>query len=188
LLRYTDDDFVDWITTVADLPDPPQIFSMSYGLDEVYFTPTLANQFNTEAMKLAAMGVTILVASGDDGATSPNARDKPAYCGYYPDFPASAPYVTAVGATQGAESALPEQPCLAQNGGGISTGGGFSIFYPAQVWNAPQVQAYWDYVQANNLMPPVGEWENRNTMFSMLLAYLLTIFFVASLSTFIFLN
>ena len=44
--------------------------------------------------------VTILAASGDDGAPGNQARNNPNRCGYYPGFPASSQYVTAVGGTQ----------------------------------------------------------------------------------------
>jgi tripeptidyl-peptidase-1 len=53
--------------------------------------------FNTEAMKLGLQGVTLVAASGDDGANSGYGNG---YCFYDPKFPASSPYVTAVGATQ----------------------------------------------------------------------------------------
>ena len=45
-------------------------------------------------MQLAALGVTILVASGDNGAPGDYGL-----CGYYAGYPATSPYVTAVGAT-----------------------------------------------------------------------------------------
>ena len=76
------------------------------------------NAFNTQAMKLAAMGVTIFAASGDDGVAgfnyACNSNSGSAATGgrwtgaawtgqgYFPLFPASNPYVTAVGATMGA--------------------------------------------------------------------------------------
>jgi subtilase family serine protease len=50
------------------------------------------------------MGVTIVAASGDDGANSRDLRNKKGgTCGYIALFPACSPYVTAVGATQGPE-------------------------------------------------------------------------------------
>ena len=36
---------------------------------------------------------------GDDGAVSGSAKDSPLYCRYAPSFPATSPYVLAVGAT-----------------------------------------------------------------------------------------
>ena len=67
------------------------------------------------------MGVTILASSGDDGATGhlrDCTGDSSSYntywsgpgwsgTGYYPNFPASNPYVTAVGATMGAAGTSP---------------------------------------------------------------------------------
>jgi subtilase family serine protease len=43
--------------------------------------------------------VTILASSGDDGAVSTSAAGNPLACGYNPSFPATSPYVTAVGGT-----------------------------------------------------------------------------------------
>jgi hypothetical protein len=48
-------------------------------------------------MKLGVMGVTIMASSGDDGAVSSQAADDPLNCLYSPSFPATSPYVTAVG-------------------------------------------------------------------------------------------
>jgi tripeptidyl-peptidase I len=48
---------------------------------------------------LALRGVTITVSSGDDGAISSAARHNPMFCSYAPSFPASSPYVVAVGGT-----------------------------------------------------------------------------------------
>ena len=85
-------------------------------------------QFGIEASKLSAQGVTIVVSSGDDGAVnigcsscnsnqantydncacnansgSPTTWTGPKWTGtgYFPSFPATCPYVTAVGATMG---------------------------------------------------------------------------------------
>ena len=54
------------------------------------------------------MGVTVLSASGDDGAAGSYAGYHPQNCGYHPMFPASSPYVTSVGGTMGPETGGPE--------------------------------------------------------------------------------
>ena len=48
---------------------PPLVHSISYGGDEGQFkgNPAYVNAFNVQAMKLGAMGGTIVVASGDSG-------------------------------------------------------------------------------------------------------------------------
>ena len=97
---YTDDSWSGWLTSVANTPNPPLVFSISYGQEEHYVTKVEKDAFNTEAIKQGVMGVTIVAASGDDGAVSRYARYAGSYgCYYAPIFPASNPYVTAVGAT-----------------------------------------------------------------------------------------
>ncbi len=93
--------------------------------------------FNTEAMKLSLQGVTILTSTGDDGVanfgcncdstqsvsisncaclldSSSSINESPwsglgtwSGRGYFPTFPATCPYVTAVGATMGVENVVP---------------------------------------------------------------------------------
>lgn len=77
----------------------PLVVSISYGSVEAAFSTAYLHSFNVEAMKLAAQGVTLIASSGDDGA---NYLYNGFFddCEYTPDFPASSPFVTAVGATQ----------------------------------------------------------------------------------------
>jgi tripeptidyl-peptidase-1 len=62
--------------------------------------------------------------------------------GYFPTFPATSPYVTAVGASQGPENGEPEIACQSQKGGVITTGGGFSTYFPAPSWQQDSVGGY----------------------------------------------
>jgi subtilase family serine protease len=63
------------------------------------------------------MGVTIVCASGDDGAVSRDVRTYGSLsCSYSPTWPATSPYVLAVGATQGVESDDEEIACQSQLG------------------------------------------------------------------------
>lgn len=102
-----DDVWLDWITTVANLDSPPDVFSISYGSYEFFMSPAYLNAFNVEAIKLGVMGTTLLAASGDDGVAGFAARILgPAFCDYQPMFPASSPYVTAVGGTMVNSSSL----------------------------------------------------------------------------------
>ena len=98
---YTDaPDFSTWLIAVAAATNPPLVLSISYGSEEVYVTASEMDAFNTAAIKLGVLGITILVASGDDGAISSDARTEgQTGCYYSPDFPSSSPYVTSVGAT-----------------------------------------------------------------------------------------
>lgn len=67
--------------------------------------------------------------------------------GYLPSFPASCPYVTAVGATQGNDNIVPlidegEQSCQSQLGGIITSGGGFSTYYKRPAWQELAASTY----------------------------------------------
>ena len=78
----------------------PLVISISYAQPESQISSALLRQFNVEALKLAAQGVTLIAASGDYGANCGDLCSASNQCGYAPYFPASSPYVTAVGATQ----------------------------------------------------------------------------------------
>ena len=91
-------------------------------------------------------GVTIFVATGDDGVAGPNARHNPLACGYVANFPADSPYVTAVGATQGNPLTGSEIVCQGNQGGSITSGGGFSTLYPAPSWQTAAIAQYFKVV------------------------------------------
>ena len=90
---YSDEWFTPWLILVANTIDPPKVLSISYGAAETGLPASVFNAFNAQAIKLGTMGVTILVASGDDGVSSSYG------CGYTPDFPGASPYVLSVGGT-----------------------------------------------------------------------------------------
>ncbi len=93
------DFWVDWITSVANMEDPPLVISISYAEYEHDIAQSYADAFNFEAMKLSLAGVTLVAGSGDDGVSGPDARDDALRCGFFPQFPATSPYVTSIGAT-----------------------------------------------------------------------------------------
>eukprot|EP01035_Chromulina_nebulosa_P020460 gene20460-26548_t len=136
------DSFLAWIQAVAASDNPPLVNSISYGSVETSLPSAIANAFNTEALKLGTLGVSILVSSGDDGVANFQARTNPTKCGYNPSFPATSQYVTAIGATQGAESDTTEIACSSRTGGVITTGGGFSTIFSQPSWQASAVANY----------------------------------------------
>lgn len=145
---WSGEDFMlAWLNAVVTMAKPPQIFSISYGADESYITTSYATSFNQVAMRLGLMGVTLVASSGDDGAVSTSARSSPLHCGYAPSFPASSPYVVAVGGTMGPEDGKPEVACQGDTGGIITTGGGFSTLYPTPTWQTAFTTQYWQTVQ-----------------------------------------
>lgn len=97
---YSDQSFSEWLMDVAAATSPPLVISISYAADEASVSQSELIAFSTEAIKLGAMGVTLVAASGDDGAVSDSVRDYgDSKCGYAAMFPASNPYVLSVGAT-----------------------------------------------------------------------------------------
>jgi len=142
---YYDDGITDWLIKVHAMKNPPKVISISYGAPEYFFTLSELGTFHIEAALLAAQGVTLVAASGDDGVAGHGARLQYGgawYCGYSPSFPASSPFVLSVGGTQGPESGLEEVVCQGDNGGVITSGGGFSDFYPRPWFQDSAVSSY----------------------------------------------
>ena len=106
-------------------------------------------------MKLGLQGVTIVVASGDNGVAGNGNQccAKPRCLGgtmngaggagsFNPSFPSTCPYITSVGATQivpGAAITAEEEACQSV----IYSGGGFSNNFPLPSWQASAVAAYY---------------------------------------------
>jgi len=136
----------------------PSVVSISWGVPEIDLAPANVYAFNKMASHLALLGLTIVAAAGDGGAAGIYPYDDGKWydgclnchqqqCGstYQPLFPASSPFVTTVGATQGLEDGRREVVCAAGSGGGITSGGGFStIKYSEETmpFQAPHVRAY----------------------------------------------
>jgi len=135
-----------WILDAAKRDDNnlALVHSISYGIAEASLKDFgLVTAFNNEAMKLGARGVSIFVASGDGGVCDGHGFTD---CVYRPVFPASSPYVTAVGGTMGPESNVPERVSNIADSGSYTAGGGFSERFPRPAW---QRQAVSGYLQSN---------------------------------------
>jgi len=84
-------------------------------------------------------------------------RNLPELCGYYPQFPASSPYVTAVGATNGPQAGRPEVTCQSnENGALITSGGGFSNVYKLPYFQTDVVATYFATVSGTFRDPVTG--------------------------------
>jgi len=126
-------------TAVHDQDSQISVLSISWGYAEDApgaWTPAALNAINDTLKAAALLGVTILVASGDDGSDD-QVGDGHAHV----DFPSSSPYVLAVGGTTlkksttgvVTETAWKDGDGLRQDNGG-STGGGVSTFFPRPDW------------------------------------------------------
>lgn len=145
--------FSAWIISMANTKQPPLVMSISYGGYESAYTSGELNQWNTEAMILGTMGVTIVVSAGDQGVSGDLFQYFAAnetYCGYAPQFPASSPYVVSCGGTQG----QPEIAAQCNQGGYITTGGGFSNYYGTPSYQKSQVNTYFQNIKSSSITPP----------------------------------
>jgi tripeptidyl-peptidase-1 len=133
-----------FIFNITSTSDPPFVISVSYLDDEASVDQATADSFDTEAVKLGLLGVSLIMASGDSGVSGQFVPSLPEYCGYNPAWPQTSMYVTAVGATQG----YPETVCSSGSHGTITSGGGFSNLYPTAPFQTEQVTSYFTHVAA----------------------------------------
>ncbi|KAJ7248940.1 subtilisin-like protein [Mycena rebaudengoi] len=116
--------------------NPPFVVTTSYGPMENQFESSIAKKICDSYIALGARGISVLFASGDGGVRgSHDDSSIPGVCEsnvFIPVFPASCPYVTAVGATQGFN------PEVATN----LTGGGFSDLFPRPWYQTQAVDSF----------------------------------------------
>ncbi|KAK3186835.1 hypothetical protein K4F52_004279 [Lecanicillium sp. MT-2017a] len=129
--------WLELATYLVSLPDSqlPSVLSLSYGVNEQVVPRAYAKQVCDLFGQLGTRGVSILAASGDAGpGQSCQANDGSEAVRFLPAFPASCPYVTAVGAT---ESNSPEVAAEL-------SGGGFSDYFPRPAYQEKAVKGYLD--------------------------------------------
>ena len=127
------EDFLSWMINQINATDSPWVHSVSYG--DLENTPDILymKRLNVEFMKFGVSGRTLLFASGDSGVDCPSFG-----ASFRPLWPASSPYVTAVGGALSLTRAWKDG------------GGGFSNVFPAPEY---QKDAIADYL-AKGVVPP----------------------------------
>lgn len=133
---FTERGWVDAITTVVhDSVHNPSVISISWGYPEGQATWTAqAMQAVNDAFQAAAtMGITVCVASGDDGS-----RDDVSDGQAHVDFPSSSPYVLACGGTSlfSANNAITSEVVWNDGSNGGASGGGVSETFPLPPWQS----------------------------------------------------
>ncbi len=129
----TDQGFIDAISTaVHDTANKPSVISISWGGPESSWTQQSLTALDQACQAAAALGITITVASGDNGSTDGGT-------GNNVDFPASSPHVLACGGTKlvATGSTISSEVVwneLASNEG--ATGGGVSNAFARPTWQA----------------------------------------------------
>lgn len=129
----TNEPYLDWLQYLAGQDSPPQTITVSYGDDETSVPNDYADSVCTQFMKLGARGVTVFVASGDDGAGTIAHCNGTTINEFNPQFPASCPWVTVVGGTQ-----LYGKKEMADRLGG----GGFSNHFAMPSWQKDAASKY----------------------------------------------
>eukprot|EP00931_Biecheleriopsis_adriatica_P049177 TRINITY_DN28438_c0_g1_i1.p1 TRINITY_DN28438_c0_g1~~TRINITY_DN28438_c0_g1_i1.p1 ORF type:complete len:771 (-),score=102.08 TRINITY_DN28438_c0_g1_i1:21-2333(-) len=162
--------FLEWLVDLANTSQPPLVHSLSYGENEADYSLAYENRGNLELAKLGLRGVTVLAATGDTGVqgAAQQGGSPPRCAPYAPVWPASSPYITAVGATMisnhvsevcnvkrvyamGTNSSMPfscpemdigEIVCTTEKGAMITGGGGFSDRFPRPFYQNEAVDEY----------------------------------------------
>ena len=126
----TQEPFLTWMVAVGNMTEVPYVHSISYGDVESSLSVSYMKRVNVEFMKAGVRGLTILFASGDDGAACKD--DK-----FSPNFPVSSPYVTAVGGT-----AFNNPFTTSGEYGYEISGGGFSNVFLQPAYQSEKVKYY----------------------------------------------
>ncbi|XP_054254723.1 tripeptidyl-peptidase 1 [Indicator indicator] len=127
--------FLAWLLLLTNMSSVPWVHSVSYGDDEDSLSLPYLRRVNAELMKAAARGLSVLFASGDDGAGC--RRVSGGNHTFRPSFPASSPYVTTVGGTSFKNPFL-----VTTEVSDYISGGGFSNVFPMPRYQAAAVSRF----------------------------------------------
>ncbi|KAH9051100.1 subtilisin-like protein [Lactarius vividus] len=137
------DVFLAWLNAVLSQQNVPQTITTSYGSYEKVFPMDYALQVCLLFAQLGTRGASVLFATGDDGVGKGDCTTR-----FTPVFPATCPYVTAVGGTT---SFNPEVAASL-------SGGGFSEYFPRPSYQQQAVSTFLDNLghQYSGLYNPLG--------------------------------
>jgi kumamolisin len=124
----TDQGFIDALSTaVHDTTHSPSVISVSWGQSEDSYSAQTRDQMEQILTEAAALGVTVTVASGDNGSADSVTDGK-----QHVDFPAAAPHALACGGTslQASGVKITRETTWNDGNGGGATGGGVSRRFP----------------------------------------------------------
>ncbi|KAF9480670.1 subtilisin-like protein [Pholiota conissans] len=138
----TNEPYTVWLDFILSHPNPPLAISTSYGDDEQTVPFSFAQRACAGFAQLGARGVSLLFSSGDGGVGDGDSNPATQTCisndgknttKFLPAFPASCPFVTAVGAT----THIPEVAVSR-----FFSGGGFSNYFTRPAFQDKVVSAY----------------------------------------------
>jgi tripeptidyl-peptidase-1 len=126
-----EDEFLDYTMLVNGQDQPPLVHSISYGQYGGSYDNVTDQQFSYELQKMGIKGISVLLASGDNGVGCDSDGTIQEF-----DYPSS-PYITMVGATY-VESGTKREI------GATLSSGGFSKDFMQASWQADAVNAYFN--------------------------------------------
>jgi len=130
----TDQGFLDAITTaVHDTTNQPSVISISWGSAESNWSAQALTNFDEAFQAAAAVGVTVCVASGDDGSS-----DGLTDGSNHVDFPCSSSFALACGGTslQASNGKITSEVVWDNPPDDGATGGGVSNVFPLPAWQS----------------------------------------------------
>ncbi|KAI5289852.1 hypothetical protein KEM54_003071 [Ascosphaera aggregata] len=137
---------------------PTNVIAISYANSEDHLPPSYQTRQCHEWLKLGLQGVTVIVASGDAGVQSDIDEHEGCLNGgksFSPQFPASCPFVTTVGATALPKGAAPIAGSEVASFN-FASGGGFSNIFARPHWQDKLVESYFKEHD------PKYEWHHSN--------------------------
>ena len=150
---YFCNDLKTWTDAILITPESPLVYSVSYcaqtDIAELGCSDAIVASIDDNFSKIAAKGITILIASGDSGSGYTNLGGM-----LMPGWPTSSPWVTSVGGTRFVDYPKVGGEEMATNLFG--SGGGFSRRYPQSpnaAWQSDMVAAY---LKGAPQLPPAG--------------------------------
>eukprot|EP01112_Ceratiomyxa_fruticulosa_P012404 TRINITY_DN3431_c0_g1_i5.p1 TRINITY_DN3431_c0_g1~~TRINITY_DN3431_c0_g1_i5.p1 ORF type:complete len:570 (+),score=138.61 TRINITY_DN3431_c0_g1_i5:94-1803(+) len=179
---------MEFATDLANRKSFPLVVSMSWAWTEsdqcqisgCKNSENYVNRCNKEFAKATMRGITLLAASGDQGAPGDGNYDCNSTPAIGPLYPASSPYILAVGATMLAPGVGNGQiikpdtspvcsvfPCANNTNEAtctwptslITSGGGFSNYFPMPSWQSKYVQ---NYLSSGVTLPPSSMFNASN--------------------------
>lgn len=124
-------------TAVHDQLHTPSVLSISWGSAEETWSDQSMECFDQVAQEAALLGITIIVASGDNGSSEGMANNQ-----NHVDFPASCPHVLGVGGTRliaAGNNTIHSETVWNDGAAGGASGGGYSNVFERPEWQASVV-------------------------------------------------
>jgi kumamolisin len=124
-------------TAVHDQLHTPSVLSISWGSAEETWSDQSMECFDQVAQEAALLGITIIVASGDNGSSEGMANNQ-----NHVDFPASCPHVLGVGGTRliaAGNNTIHSETVWNDGPAGGASGGGYSNVFERPEWQASVV-------------------------------------------------